>query len=131
MELSNPLRPKNLRPLPTQEETKSVEPASQATSKPIHTKPLAVESGAPEVQAFGDEIQKAIALLSKNGIQLAGPKKIYMKHSFEVEKSVFEEFMKMYPSLGQKIQVKEAATEAFKLFNDKHRPEFDRIKKST
>jgi len=132
MELSNPLRPKNLRPLPTQEETKSTEASVQAFAKPVPTKQVITETAPVEVSAPNDvEIQKAIALLSKNGIQLAGPKKVYMKHSFEVEKAVFEEFMNMYPSLGQKKQVKEAATEAFKLFNDKYRPEFDRIKKST
>ena len=135
-QLNNPLRPKNLRTLPNQDEQKPLEtttPSPVSTyAKPITAKQVVEETTlATTLAAPNDEIQKAIALLSKNGIQLAGPKKVYMKHSFEVEKAVFEEFMNMYPSLGQKKQVKEAATEAFKLFNDKYRPEFDRIKKST
>jgi len=72
-----------------------------------------------------DDLRNLIAQLSQNGIELAGPKKVYVKHSYEIDLELHQKFHKMYPVLGYK-KVKEAINDAIADWCEKNEIEFQR-----
>lgn len=74
------------------------------------------------------ELRLALEILARNGIEVAEPKKKYVKHSYEIEEAVHTEFHQMYAVLGFK-HVKTAINDAIKLWCTHHRAEYTRRKK--
>ena len=72
-------------------------------------------------------IKAAMALLARNGIELAAPKKTYVKHSYEIEEDLHTEFHEMYSVLGFK-QVKAAMNDALRLWCKTNKAEYSRRK---
>ena len=133
--LTNPLRSKPLRTLPTQENSKptSTPIANQEAPKAIsmerpnlEQKPSAMIPHSIEVTS-NPELKRAMELLAKHGIETAPSKKNYIKHSYEVEENLHKEFHEMYPILGFK-HVKTAINDAIRMWCDTNRKEFNRRK---
>ena len=151
MELTNPLRGKPLRPLPAQDEkiepiqAKQVEmPAAKPILEPkqlvkpdiSQIKPITrAETNQASVSMVphsvvvnaNPELKKAMELLAKHGIETSAPKKNYIKHSYEIEEDLHNEFHQMYPLLGFK-HVKTAINDAIRMWCDQNRSEFNRRK---
>lgn len=151
MELVNPLRSKPSRSLPTQEEpAKQAAPtapivkeeikASSSIDSPSFTR-LQSTLQAPETKVAAPmvphstqvnnnpELKKAMELLARHGIETAAPKVNYIKHSYEIEEKLHEEFHAMYPLLGFR-HVKTAINDAIRMWCDENRKEYNRRKGS-
>jgi hypothetical protein len=132
MELNNPLRPTVKRPLP---ETTRTTAATETTPTPRvnppgvaerpQTKPTPEMKPAPTVNLDAPEIRRAIELLAKNGVEIAEPKKNYIKHSYEIEEELHTLFHEMHSVLGFKT-VKSAMNSAIRMWCDAHKAEFKR-----
>lgn len=72
-----------------------------------------------------DELRKLMLQLSNSGIEIAGPKKVYVKHSYEIDQDLHQKFHEMYPVLGFK-KVKEAINDAIALWCDQNEEEYRR-----
>lgn len=72
-----------------------------------------------------EDLRKLLLQLSENGIELAGPKKVYVKHSYEVDQELHQRFHEMYPVLGFK-KVKDAINDAISRWCDQNESEFKR-----
>lgn len=110
-------------------------------AKPFSTTPTAAAAAVPEykpsysepARSFSTstaqleelELKRALELLAKKGILIAEPKKIWIKHSYEVEENAFERFHAMYSELGYKT-VRDAITEALSDWCQKHHDEYKR-----
>jgi hypothetical protein len=73
------------------------------------------------------DLQKAIRILAAHGLEVQEPKKVYVKHTYEIEESLHKQFHEMYTVLGFK-SVKAAVNDAFRLWIDKNKLEFQRKK---
>jgi len=147
--LVNPLR-NPLRSLPKQEETTKqtvqVAPAVKEELKPTASIDTPSFARMPSVSAKQEipeavmvphsnlvkdnpELKKAMELLAKHGIETAAPKVNYIKHSYEIEEALHNEFHAMYPLLGFR-HVKTAINDAIRMWVDENKKEYNRRKGS-
>ena len=150
MDLVNPLRAKTVRSLPAQEEpTKqtvqavpmakeeakaptNIDSPSFARMPTVNVKsevPAAVMVPHSNLVKDNPELKKAMELLAKHGIETSAPKVNYIKHSYEIEEALHNEFHAMYPLLGFK-HVKTAINDAIRAWCDENRKEYNRRKGS-
>ncbi len=146
-QLNNPLRPiqksrtespapephpvpqKPLEAKPTETKPRTPTQAPVATPRAELPTPGTSAPLKPEVRKALDEInapedlRRLLAELSRNGIELAGPKKQYVKHSYEIDQDLHRRFHDMYPVLGFK-KVKDAINDAIATWCDQNQTEF-------
>jgi hypothetical protein len=70
-----------------------------------------------------EELRKLMLQLAQNGLEIAGPKKTYIKHSYEIDQDLHHRFHQMYPVLGFK-KVKDAINDALSAWCDRNETEF-------
>jgi hypothetical protein len=72
-----------------------------------------------------EELRQLMIQLAQGGLEIAGPKKTYIKHSYEVDQDLHQKFHEMYPVLGFK-KVKDAINDAIASWCNQHEAEFRR-----
>jgi hypothetical protein len=72
-----------------------------------------------------EELRKLMLQLTQNGLEIAGPKRTYIKHSYEIDQELHQRFHEMHPVLGFK-KVKDAINDAISSWCDSHESEYRR-----
>lgn len=133
MELNNPLRPQPAKVLTSSTSASATGQTAKTSSEAVlstaaKSQPLARELSQRVAKTVAPdeitpELRKALEVIKSAGIQIAEPKRVYLKHSYEVEEGLHARFHSMYSVLGHKT-VKEAINEAIGKWCDQNEPEF-------
>lgn len=101
------------------------------TSEPAPSADLEKQILPPDVRKALDnlkvpeEFRRLMLQLTQHGLEIAGPKRTYVKHSYEIDQELHQRFHEMYPVLGFK-KVKEAINDAISSWCDSHEAEYQR-----
>lgn len=140
-QLNNPLR-SSIKP--TQKETPKSDPILKEEKKipleetivvkkaePLKNKPSPPPVLHPKVQKTlealnkSDDLRQLLDKLAESGLEIVGPKKNFIKHSYEIDEEIHRRFHEMYPVLGYK-KVKDAINAALFQWCEQNEAEYQR-----